>query len=128
MKVFYKRSLVLIGVLLLSGCNQLSMKPNSASSPVPVNTPHTPLPADVSSQLNERSGYAVIQTNASASGVNIEMDMAPVYYSASGRLCREGTITQLGTALKDEIIACQYGDYWGYNRNVTKSLGRQQGQ
>ena len=128
MQVFTKRSFVVLGVLLLSGCTQLPIKSHSTATPVPVNLPHTPLPASVSTQLSERPGYAIIQTNDTQWGANVEFDLSPVYYAASGRLCREGTITQTNTALNEEIIACQYGAYWGYNRNVTKSLGRQQGQ
>ena len=125
MKVFCKRSLIFVGVLLLSGCNQLPVKSNSASTPVPVNPTHSPLSAEISAQLSERSGYAVVQIASSSWGDNVQMDLAPVYFSATGCVCREGRETQLGSALKDDIIACQYGNYWGYHRNVTKSLGQQ---
>ena len=125
MRASYLRPLMLVSVLLLSGCTQLTLKSNSHTA-VPVNTPHTPLPADVSEALSQRSAYAVIQSDTTHWGTNIELDVTPVYYSASGRVCREMSVSQIGGALRDQVIACQYGNNWGVTRNVTKTLGQNQ--
>lgn len=121
MRVPNKHFLILFGVLLLSGCAQFPTASNSAIN-MPVHAAHTPFPPNLSSALTARSGYTVLQLEQSPWGPSVNLDVSPIYYAASGRICREMSVTQQGTALKDDVIACQYGDLWGYTRNVTKSL------
>ena len=122
MQMIYKRTLVVLGVLLISGCAQTQTN-TTAQSPVKFNTPSTALPTEVSNRLSEQSGYILIQTDETHWGSQIELDVSPVYYSASGRLCRDVSVTQQGTLRNEQVIACQYGNAWGVTRNVTQALG-----
>lgn len=125
MRVFSKGPLILVGLLLLSGCTQFPVKSGSLTSE-PVHTASYPLlPETVSAVLNERSGYAIVQMDQSPWGANAELDIAPVYYAASGRQCREVKVTPSGIAPVQEFIACQQGEQWGITRNVTRALSQQ---
>lgn len=124
MRATHLRLAPLLSVLILGGCTQLTTQSNTQVS-VPVNIQHTPLPASVSEVLSQQMGYALIQTEETHWGVQIELDVSPVYLSANGRVCREMSVAQTTSAMQYQVIACQYGHYWGVIRNVTKALVQQ---
>ena len=122
MRASYTRPLLLAGVLIiLSGCAQ-TPRHGTQLPAVPNNTPHTPLPVAISERLTEQSGYTAIQSELTHWGNSIQLEASPIYYAASGRICREISVSQSHTSLREEVIACNYGSHWGVTRNVTKAL------
>lgn len=115
------RTLILFGVLFLSGCAQMSTQTTTPSAAT-FHAPQTLLTHHVSEQLSQQSGYLLIRADDTQWGNNIEFDVSPVYFAASGRVCREMLITQEGSSRHEQVIACQYGHDWGVTRNVTQAL------
>ena len=118
------RPALLLCAILLGGCTQLATQPSSSIA-VPINLPHTTLSTRVSETLSQNMGYTIVQTDETHWGQQIELDVAPIYYSATGQICREMTVKQLNSAFNEKVIACQYGQNWGVIRNVTQALGQQ---
>lgn len=125
MKALLARPLLLCSVLLMTGCMQTLNLPQASSTSTVVNSHSSSLSAELSSALSQELGYAIFVTDDAYWGQNVELSVAPVYYSAAGRVCREMVVTKQATRLSDQLISCQFGHEWRVNRNVTRVLSQQ---
>lgn len=125
MRQLLVRTGLLAGVLLLAGCTTLPGTTSASQSWGGSLASHSlPLSEQLSAMLAESNDYAVVTTEGSPWGEQAELHLSPIYYAASGRLCREFEVfTPVQPDKAMAQVACEVRPgQWVSTRNVTREL------
>lgn len=119
---------LLLGALLLATLSGCALQPaahdTSASGSVVAGSEQgKPVDANLSDFLAQSHLGETLQLARSPWGNNVSVSAGTPYYAASGRVCRELTVQQMGRNDDQAAIACETATgNWMVRRQVTKAL------